>query len=63
MNSAFVRLVKLDFVRLVKLERNAECDRQQTDALAAAGWTVLRFWEHESQEDVFRCIIKAMAAP
>ncbi|WP_460015875.1 DUF559 domain-containing protein [Mycobacterium avium] len=35
-------------------------DQQQTDALAAAGWTVLRFWEHEPVEDVLRCITEAL---
>jgi DNA mismatch endonuclease (patch repair protein) len=39
-----------------KLQRNAERDRQQTEALQAAGWTVLRFWEHELIGDVLRCI-------
>jgi DNA mismatch endonuclease (patch repair protein) len=39
-----------------KLQRNAERDRQQTEALRTAGWTVLRFWEHEPLEDVLRCI-------
>lgn len=35
-----------------KIEGNAERDRRQTRALAAAGWTVLRFWEHEAPEAV-----------
>jgi DNA mismatch endonuclease, patch repair protein len=30
-----------------KLEGNAIRDREQTAALQSAGWTVLRFWEHE----------------
>lgn len=30
-----------------KLERNVERDRLQDEALIAAGWTVLRIWEHE----------------
>lgn len=30
-----------------KLEGNAIRDRAQTAALRSAGWTVLRFWEHE----------------
>ena len=30
-----------------KLRRNVERDRETDDALRAAGWTVLRFWEHE----------------
>ncbi|WP_225342621.1 very short patch repair endonuclease [Mycobacterium avium] len=43
-----------------KLQRNVDRDQQQTDALAAAGWTVLRFWEHEPVEDVLRCITEAL---
>lgn len=35
-----------EFWRL-KLERNVERDRQTDQALAAAGWTVVRVWEHE----------------
>lgn len=31
-----------------KLSGNAERDRLQTRALINAGWTVLRFWEHEA---------------
>jgi DNA mismatch endonuclease, patch repair protein len=30
-----------------KLERNVERDRQADQALIAAGWTVMRVWEHE----------------
>ena len=30
-----------------KIERNVQRDRNTTDALEAAGWRVLRFWEHE----------------
>jgi DNA mismatch endonuclease, patch repair protein len=39
-----------------KLERNVTRDREQADALRGAGWTVLRFWEHESLAYVMRCI-------
>jgi len=35
-----------------KLERNAARDARNTDALEAAGWTVLRHWEHERIEEV-----------
>lgn len=34
-----------------KLERNVERDRQVDQALATAGWTVLRVWEHEDPDD------------
>jgi DNA mismatch endonuclease (patch repair protein) len=30
-----------------KLDRNVARDRQYDGLLAAAGWRVLRFWEHE----------------
>lgn len=30
-----------------KLRRNQERDRETTAMLESAGWTVLRFWEHE----------------
>ena len=31
-----------------KLRRNVERDRAADEALHAAGWTVIRFWEHEA---------------
>ena len=35
-----------------KLEGNVRRDEEQTAALQSAGWTVLRFWEHEPLEVV-----------
>ncbi|MZE67391.1 very short patch repair endonuclease [Streptomyces sp. SID5789] len=35
-----------------KLDKNMSRDRETTEHLAAAGWTVLRFWEHEKPEEV-----------
>ncbi len=35
-----------------KLDRNVARDRAVDDALAAAGWRVLRVWEHEDVADV-----------
>lgn len=35
----------------VKLDRNRERDVETTRVLAAAGWVVLRFWEHETVGD------------
>jgi DNA mismatch endonuclease (patch repair protein) len=35
-----------------KLDGNKERDRKTTHSLEAAGWRVLRFWEHESPEAV-----------
>lgn len=45
-----------------KLQRNVDRDRHQTDALTTAGWTVLRFWEHESLDDVLSCITKVLSS-
>ncbi|MFJ7084794.1 very short patch repair endonuclease [Streptomyces griseus] len=33
-----------------KLDRNMARDRETTEHLTAAGWTVLRFWEHEAPD-------------
>ncbi|MGW7448570.1 very short patch repair endonuclease [Kitasatospora sp. NPDC054795] len=35
-----------------KLGRNIERDTETTEHLRDEGWTVLRFWEHETPEDV-----------
>ncbi|MEV7102903.1 very short patch repair endonuclease [Streptomyces atroolivaceus] len=35
-----------------KLDRNMARDIETTEHLTGAGWTVLRFWEHESPRDV-----------
>ncbi|MEU6368425.1 very short patch repair endonuclease [Streptomyces sp. NPDC046931] len=35
-----------------KLDRNMARDAETTEHLVAAGWEVLRFWEHEAAEDV-----------
>ncbi|MFG2469196.1 very short patch repair endonuclease [Streptomyces canus] len=35
-----------------KLAKNMARDVETTDHLTAEGWTVLRFWEHESPEHV-----------
>lgn len=39
----------------VKLERNRQRDRRDDDALADAGWQVLRLWEHEL-DDLGGCV-------
>ncbi|WP_326817166.1 very short patch repair endonuclease [Streptomyces sp. NBC_01762] len=36
----------------VKLDRNMARDVETTEHLTAAGWTVLRFWEHEAPSRV-----------
>ncbi|MFB6695016.1 very short patch repair endonuclease [Streptomyces virginiae] len=40
----------------VKLEKNVSRDLETTAHLESAGWTVLRFWEHESPDAVARKI-------
>ncbi|MFG2360681.1 very short patch repair endonuclease [Streptomyces mirabilis] len=45
-----------------KLDKNMARDRETTDHLRSAGWTVLRFWEHESAEDVARRITAALTS-
>jgi DNA mismatch endonuclease (patch repair protein) len=39
-----------------KLARNVERDAEVTVKLEAAGWTVLRYWEHEAPGDVAAAI-------
>lgn len=43
-----------------KLARNVERDRETTIVLEAAGWTVLRFWEHEEPAEVASSIERAV---
>jgi DNA mismatch endonuclease (patch repair protein) len=50
---------------LPKIERNRKRDADQTRALDAAGWSVLRFWGNDIARDVEGCAItvaKAIAA-
>jgi len=44
-----------------KLRRNVERDRAADIALAAAGWEVVRIWEHESLEDAVTAVLAALA--
>ncbi|WAL72562.1 very short patch repair endonuclease [Kitasatospora sp. YST-16] len=43
-----------------KLDRNMERDEETTHHLVAQGWTVLRFWEHETVSEVAETIIEAV---
>ena len=47
---------------LPKLARTAERDRETNEALAAAGWLVLRYWEHEDPAAVANAIIAVVRA-
>ncbi|WP_119288110.1 very short patch repair endonuclease [Streptomyces sp. YIM 130001] len=44
-----------------KLDQNTARDRETTRHLEAADWTVLRFWEHESPDEVAAAIVEARA--
>ncbi|MFF4436786.1 very short patch repair endonuclease [Streptomyces sp. NPDC001621] len=44
-----------------KLDKNMARDLETTAHLTAAGWTVLRFWEHEAAEEVARRIATSVA--
>jgi DNA mismatch endonuclease, patch repair protein len=43
-----------------KLERNVERDRLADAALMAAGWSVVRVWEHESLEAAVAAVVSAL---
>lgn len=45
-----------------KLDTNVARDADTNARLRAAGWTVLRFWEHEDPDDVVEQIIAALHA-
>ncbi|WP_268248898.1 very short patch repair endonuclease [Pseudolysinimonas yzui] len=45
---------------LPKLERNVERDRETDALLREAGWTVMRFWEHQAPEAVVQMIVDAV---
>lgn len=43
-----------------KLQRNVDRDRAVNKQLEAAGWTVLRIWEHEPLEEVADRVIRVL---
>ncbi|WP_181011384.1 very short patch repair endonuclease [Streptomyces sp. SM10] len=43
-----------------KLDRNMARDRETTEHLTAAGWTVLRFWEHEAPDGAAELVAAAV---
>ncbi|MEA2361294.1 MAG: mismatch endonuclease, patch repair protein [Thermoleophilaceae bacterium] len=45
-----------------KIAGNRERDARHSAALEAAGWRVLRYWEHEPAEDVAATIASAVKA-
>ncbi len=40
-----------------------ERDRAADEALAQAGWTVLRLWEHVPLEDAVTAVVTAVGTP
>jgi DNA (cytosine-5)-methyltransferase 1 len=47
---------------LRKIRRNMDRDCRATAALAAAGWSVIRFWESEIRSDLDRCVARVLDA-
>jgi DNA mismatch endonuclease (patch repair protein) len=45
-----------------KIERTKARDRAANKALAASGWTVIRFWDFEIEDDLSRCVDDVIAA-
>ena len=43
-----------------KLDRNIARDLETNAQLASEGWTVMRFWEHESPDAVARTVATAV---
>src|SRR4051812_5171238 len=43
-----------------KIARTQERDRLANEALAAAGWTVLRFWDFEVEDDLAGCVQRVL---
>ena len=43
-----------------KLRRNVERDRAADEALAAAGWRVVRIWEHVALTDAVAAVVAAL---
>lgn len=41
-----------------KIERNIERDREVNEYLKTDGWTVIRFWGKEIENDVDKCVVK-----
>jgi DNA mismatch endonuclease (patch repair protein) len=43
-----------------KIQRNQERDRLVTQTLEEMNWTVIRFWEHEIENNLGACISRVM---
>lgn len=45
-----------------KIARTQERDRLANEALTASGWTVIRFWDFEVENDLSTCVGRVLAA-
>jgi DNA mismatch endonuclease (patch repair protein) len=45
-----------------KIERTKERDRLANETLAAQGWTVLRFWDFEIEQELDACVARVTTA-
>ena len=45
-----------------KLSRNVERDQANTKALQERGWKVIRLWGHQSTDEMFRTVERALKA-
>jgi DNA mismatch endonuclease, patch repair protein len=46
-----------------KLRKNKERDKEVNEILTSEGWTVMRYWEHQIEQDmgnVIRSVVKAV---
>lgn len=46
-----------------KIERNRERDRLVTETLKKEGWTVIRVWEHEIEDDLDAVVDSLLGSP
>ena len=44
----------------IKLDKNVDRDRETDQVLTAAGWTVIRVWEHEDPIEAARRVVTAV---
>lgn len=44
-----------------KIQRTKERDQQANEALAASGWSVLRLWDFEIEQDLEGCVARVIS--
>lgn len=45
-----------------KMKSRQEQDRKKTALLESRGWPILRFWNHEIENDLSACVVQVLAA-